>query len=176
MLYSIGDKHPRCLGDYYVAHNATVIGSVVLGHDANVWFGSVLRGDNDVITVGDNVNIQDGSVLHVDEGFPLTLHRNVSIGHKVMLHGCTVMENSLIGIGAIVLNSAVIGPNSLVGANSLVPEGKEYPEGSLILGSPARVVRKLTDEDIAGLKRISEHYVEKSRLYRSSLRAWVPGD
>jgi len=170
MIYSLGERHVEFRGDYYVAPNAAVIGSVVLGQNASVWFNCVLRGDNDIITIGDNTNVQDASVLHVDEGVPLTLGDNVSIGHKVMLHGCTVGDNSLIGINAVVLNHARIGRNSLVGASSLVTEGKEFPDGSLILGSPARVARALTEAEIAGLSQIAEHYVEKSGLYRKSLQ------
>jgi len=170
MIYSLGERHVEFRGGYYVAPNAAVIGSVVLGQNASVWFNCVLRGDNDIITIGDNTNVQDASVLHVDEGVPLTLGDNVSIGHKVMLHGCTVGDNSLIGINAVVLNHARIGRNSLVGASSLVTEGKEFPDGSLILGSPARVARALTEAEIAGLSQIAEHYVEKSGLYRTSLQ------
>lgn len=170
MIYSLDERHVEFRGDYYVAPNAAVIGSVVLGHDASVWFNCVLRGDNATITIGDNTNVQDGSVLHVDEGVPLTLGKNVSIGHMVMLHGCTVEENSLIGINAVVLNNARIGRNCLVGAGALVTEGKEFPDGSLILGSPARVARSLTEAEIAGISAIADHYVEKSALYRSSLR------
>ena len=170
MIYSLGDRRVDIRGDYYVAPNAAVIGSVVIGHNASVWFNCVLRGDNDIITVGDNTNVQDASVLHVDEGVPLTLGNNVSIGHKVMLHGCTVGDNSLIGINAVVLNNARIGKNCLVGASSLVTEGKEFPDGSLILGSPARVARTLKEAEIAGLKAIADHYVRKSALYRESLR------
>jgi carbonic anhydrase/acetyltransferase-like protein (isoleucine patch superfamily) len=170
MIYSLGERQAQFRGDYYVAPNAAVIGSVVLGHNASVWFNCVLRGDNDTITIGGNTNVQDASVLHIDEGVPLTLGDNVSIGHKVMLHGCTVGDNSLIGINAVVLNNARIGRNCLVGASSLVTEGKEFPDGSLILGSPARVARSLTEAEIAGLSRIADHYVEKSALYRTSLQ------
>lgn len=170
MIYSLGERHAEFRGDYYVAPSADVIGSVVLGHNASIWFNCVLRGDNDLITIGDNTNVQDASVLHIDEGVPLTLGDNVSIGHQVMLHGCTIGDGSLIGINAVVLNNARIGRNSLVGASSLVTEGKEFPDGSLILGSPARVARALTEAEIAGLSAIAEHYVEKSALYRTSLR------
>ena len=169
MLYSLGSRSPEIRANYYVAENATVVGSVVLENNVSVWFNSVVRGDNDVITLGENCNIQDGSVLHVDDGVPLTLHRNVSVGHMAMLHGCTVHENSLIGINAIVLNHAVIGPNCLIGANALIGEGKEIAEGSLVVGAPGRVVRKLSDEEILGLRNISAHYVEKSKLYREEL-------
>lgn len=170
MLYSLGDKRVVTQGDYYVADNATVVGSVVIGHNASVWFNCVLRGDNDTITLGENVNVQDGSVLHVDPGHPLTLERNVSVGHMAMLHGCTVREGSLVGINAVVLNDAVIGRNCIVGANALVAERKEFPDGSLILGSPARVARPLSEEQVAGLVRTWQHYVEKSALYRNEMK------
>ena len=171
MIYSLGERQVEFRGDYYVAPSASVIGSVILGHNASVWFNCVLRGDNDLITIGDNTNVQDASVLHIDEGVPLTLGANVSIGHKVMLHGCSVGDNSLIGINAVVLNNARIGKNCLVGASSLVTEGKEIPDGSLVLGSPGRVARALTETEIANISRIAEHYVQKSALYRASLRA-----
>jgi len=170
MIYSLDDRRVEFRGDYYVAASASIIGSVVLGHNASVWFNCVLRGDNDVITIGDGTNVQDASVLHIDAGVPLTLGCNVSIGHKVMLHGCSVDDNSLIGINAVVLNNARIGKNCLVGASALVTEGKEIPDGSLVLGSPGRVVRSLTEEEIRGISRIADHYVQKSTLYRNSLR------
>ena len=170
MIYSLDDRRVEFRGDYYVAPSASIIGSVVLGHNASVWFNCVLRGDNDVITIGDGTNVQDASVLHIDAGVPLTLGCNVSIGHKVMLHGCSVDDNSLIGINAVVLNNARIGKNCLVGASALVTEGKEIPDGSLVLGSPGRVVRSLTEEEIKGISRIADHYVQKSTLYRNSLR------
>ena len=129
-----------------------------------------MRGDNDVITIGDGTNVQDAAVLHVDEGIPLTLGANASVGHRAVLHGCTVEDGALVGIGAVVLNHAVVGRGSLVGANALVPEGKVIPERSLVVGSPARVVRTLTDEDVAGMERIARHYVEKARWYREKLR------
>ena len=169
MIYSVGERQVEFRGDYYVAPSASVIGSVVLGHNASVWFNCVLRGDNDIITIGDNSNVQDASVLHIDEGVPLTLGTNVSIGHKVMLHGCTVGDNSLIGINAVVLNNARIGKNCLVGASSLVTEGKEFPDGSLVLGSPARVVRALNEEELAGIAHIADHYVERAALFRKAL-------
>ena len=170
MIYSLGDRRVEIRGDYYVADNAVVIGSVVLGHGASVWFGGVVRGDNDVITIGDGTNVQDAAVLHVDEGVPLSLGANVSIGHRAALHGCTVEDGALIGIGAVVLNHAVIGAGSLVGAGALVPEGKVIPERSLAVGSPTRVVRTLTDEDVAGIEGIARHYVERARRYRAELR------
>jgi carbonic anhydrase/acetyltransferase-like protein (isoleucine patch superfamily) len=169
MIYELGDRKPVFEGDYFVADNAAVIGSVVLGRDASVWWSVTLRGDNDVIRLGDNVNIQDGSVLHTDGGVQLTLARNVSVGHLVMLHGCTIGENSLIGIGAIVLNGAVIGKNCLVGAGATVTEGKVIPDGSLVLGVN-KVVRQLTGEEIANNTWIAEHYVERAQMYRRGLK------
>ena len=170
MIYSLGERGVEFLGDYYVAPSASVIGSVVLGHNASVWFNCVLRGDNDLITIGENTNVQDASVLHIDEGIPLRLGANVSIGHKVMLHGCSVGDNSLVGINAVVLNNARIGKNCLVGASALITEGKEIPDGSLVLGSPGRVVRSLTEAEIKSISEIAEHYVQKSAVYRTSLR------
>jgi carbonic anhydrase/acetyltransferase-like protein (isoleucine patch superfamily) len=170
MIYSLDGRAPTFQGDHYVADNAAVIGDVVFGTNANVWFGVTIRGDNDRITLGENVNVQDGSVLHTDAGFPLTLKRNVCVGHMVMLHGCTVEENTLIGIGAIVLNGARIGRNCLIGAGALIPEGKEIPDGSLALGAPAKVARPLTDEQIRYIAYIAEHYVERAARYRAALR------
>ncbi len=169
MLWVLGDRRPELRGTaHFVASNATVIGSVVIENNASVWFNVVIRGDNDLITVGENSNVQDGSVLHTDAGFPLVIGRNVSVGHKAMLHGCSVGDGSLIGINAVVLNGAVIGRNCLIGANALIPEGKTIPDGSLVLGSPGRVVRNLTPEEIAGLARAAAHYVEKISRYRDA--------
>ena len=137
---------------------------------ASVWWAVTIRGDNDLITLGENVNVQDNSVIHTDGGVRVTLERNVSVGHLVMLHGCTVRENSLIGIGAIVLNGAVIGRNCLIGAGALVAEGKEIPDGSLVLGVPGKVVRSLTPEQIATNTWIAEHYVERAGIYRQGLK------
>lgn len=176
MIYTLGERRVEMRGDCYVADNAAVIGSVVLGHEASVWFSSVVRGDNDVITIGDGTNVQDSAVLHVDEGVPLALGANVSVGHLAMLHGCTVEDGALVGINAVVLNHAVIGRGSLVGAGALVPEGKVIPERSLAVGSPARVVRTLTEEDAAGIVRIARHYVEKARRYRAELRVQERSD
>lgn len=171
MLYSLDKRRVETRGDFFVADNAVVIGSVVLENNASIWFNCVIRGDNDVITIGENANVQDGSVLHTDAGIPLKLGKNVSVGHKVMLHGCTIGEGSLIGINAVILNNAVIGKNCLIGANSLVPEGKEIPDGSLVMGSPGRVKRTLSAEEIRGMKEIADHYVQKSALYRRALKA-----
>ena len=170
MIFELGDRKPVFEGDYFVADNAAVIGSVVMGPNASVWWSVTIRGDNDVIRLGENVNIQDGSVIHTDGGVQVTLERNVSVGHLVMLHGCTVRENSLIGIGAIVLNGATIGRNCLIGAGALVPEGKEIPDGSLVLGVPGKVVRQLTPEQVATNTWIAEHYVERAGIYRQGLK------
>mgnify|MGYP000662166630 CR=1 FL=1 len=152
-IYQLGDKHPQLAASAWVADSAQVIGDVRLEADVSIWFNTVLRGDNDPITIGSGSNIQDGSVLHTDNGVPLTIGRHVTVGHQVMLHGCTIGDESLIGIGAVVLNGAVIGRHCLVGAGALVTEGKTFPDGSLIIGSPARVVRQLTPEQIEALRR-----------------------
>jgi carbonic anhydrase/acetyltransferase-like protein (isoleucine patch superfamily) len=148
-----------------------VIGNVLMEPNSSVWFNVTIRGDNDLITLGENVNVQDNSVIHTDSGFPVTLERNVSIGHLVMLHGCHVQENSLIGIGAIILNRVTVGKNCLIGAGSLVPEGKTIPDGSLVLGVPGKVVRALTPEEIKMNTWIAEHYVERAQRYREGLKA-----
>ena len=170
MIYRLDDRAPAFRGEYFVAPNAAVIGSVVMERHSSVWWSVTIRGDNDVITLGENVNVQDGSVIHTDGGVPVTLNRNVSIGHLVMLHGCTIGENSLVGIGAIVLNRAVIGKNCLIGAGATVTEGKVIPDGSLVLGVPAKVVRSLTPEEIAMNTWIAEHYVERAGRYRAGLK------
>jgi carbonic anhydrase/acetyltransferase-like protein (isoleucine patch superfamily) len=170
MIYQLDDRKPVFKGDYFVAHNAALIGSVVMEANASVWWNVTVRADNDLITLGENVNVQDGSVVHTDGGVQVVLEKNVSVGHLVMLHGCTIRENSLIGIGAIVLNKAVIGRNCLVGAGAVVTEGKVIPDGSLVLGVN-KIVRALTPEEIATNTWIAEHYVERAALYRRSLRA-----
>jgi carbonic anhydrase/acetyltransferase-like protein (isoleucine patch superfamily) len=169
-IYELDGHAPKLGKNAYVADSAQVIGKVTLEENASVWFGTVVRGDSEHIHIGRNVNVQDGSVLHADEGVPLTLEDNVSIGHKVMLHGCTIGEGSLIGIGAVVLNHARIGKNCLVGAGALVTEGKEFPDGSMILGSPAKAVKQLTPEQIANLQRIATHYVENAARFRAGLK------
>ncbi len=171
MKYSLADRKVVAKGDYWIAPNATVIGSVVLENNASVWFNVLIRGDNDVITIGENSQVQDGSVLHADPGFPLTLGRNVSIGHMVMLHGCSIGDGSLIGIKSVVMNGAVIGKNCLIGANTLIPEGKTIPDRSLVVGSPGRVVRTLTDEEVCRLRGIADHYVDNATRYRRDLTA-----
>lgn len=170
MIYSLGTFTPQLHGNNYVSSNATVVGNVVLGKHANVWWNVVIRGDNDRITIGENVNIQDGSVLHTDEGVPLLLEKDVSVGHMAMLHGCTVKEGSLIGIKAVVLNRAVIGRECLIGANSLIPEGKVIPDRSLVVGSPGRVVRQLSDDEVKMIRWISQHYVENAERYLRDLK------
>lgn len=169
-IYQLDDKTPQISDSAWVADNAEVMGDVRLGENVSIWFNTTLRGDNDPITIGDGSNIQDGSVLHTDEGVPLTIGRNVTVGHMVMLHGCSIGDESLIGIGAIVLNGAKIGRNCLVGAGSLVTEGKEFPDGSMILGSPAKVVRQLTPEQIEGLCYSARHYIDNAARYKRSLK------
>jgi carbonic anhydrase/acetyltransferase-like protein (isoleucine patch superfamily) len=169
MKYSLGARRVECRGDHFIAHNATVIGSVVLENDASVWFNTVIRGDNHPIVIGERSNIQDGSVLHTDEGVPLVLGKDVTVGHQVMLHGCTVGEGSLIGIKAVILNHVKIGRNCLIGANSLITEGKEIPDRSLVVGSPGKVVRQLTDEEVAFLLWNAEHYVQNFKRYLRDL-------
>ena len=169
-LYELDGLTPQVAASAWVADNAQVIGDVVLGEDSSVWFGATLRGDTETITVGRGSNIQDGSVLHADVGFPMTLGENVTVGHQVMLHGCTVGDGSLIGIGAVVLNGVKIGKHCLVGAGALVTEGKEFPDGSMILGSPARVTKTLTPEQIEGLRRSAKHYIDNAARYRKTLK------
>jgi carbonic anhydrase/acetyltransferase-like protein (isoleucine patch superfamily) len=169
-IYELDGHTPKLGQNAYVADSAQVIGKVTLEENASVWFGTIIRGDSEHIKIGRNSNVQDASVLHADEGVPLTLGENVSVGHKVMLHGCTVGDGSLIGIGAVVLNHAKIGKNCLVGAGALVTEGKEFPDGSMILGSPAKAVKQLSPEQIEGLKRIAKHYVENAERYREGFR------
>lgn len=169
-IYALEGVAPQVSASAWVADSAQVIGRVALADDASVWFGVVIRGDTETITVGKGSNIQDMSVLHADVGMPLTVGEGVTVGHKVMLHGCTIGDNSLIGIGAVVLNGAKIGNNCLVGAGSLVTEGKEFADGSLIVGSPARVVRQLSPEQIEGLRHSAQHYVQNANLYRAGLK------
>jgi carbonic anhydrase/acetyltransferase-like protein (isoleucine patch superfamily) len=156
-------------GTFWIAPDATVIGNVHLDEDASIWFGAILRGDNEPIRLGARSNIQDGCVLHTDPGFPLTIAADCTIGHKVILHGCSIAEGSLIGMGATVLNGAKIGRNCLVGANALVTEGKSFPEGSLIVGSPARAIRELEPQALARLKLTAAHYVANWRRFSRGL-------
>ncbi len=170
-LYSIGDKRVELRGaHHYIAHDATLIGAITLEADVNIWFKVVIRAENDVVRIGEATNVQDGSVLHVDPGFPLTLGRRVTIGHKVMLHGCTVGDGSLVGINSVVMNGARIGAGSLIGANTLISEGKEIPDGVLVLGSPGKIVRDLTAEERDNLLRTAAGYVERSKHYKIDFR------
>lgn len=169
-IYQLGDDAPRIDPSAWVAESAQVIGRVALASQASIWYGAVLRGDNDWITIGERSNVQDGSVLHTDDGVPLTLGAGVTVGHQVMLHGCTVGDNSLIGIQSVILNGARIGRNSIVGAGALVTEGKEFPDGVLIVGSPAKVVRELTAEQIERLTWSAAHYVENAERHRTQLK------
>ena len=170
MIYELNGKKPECHGDHWIAESADVIGNVVLGDQVSIWFNAVLRGDNDPITVGRESNIQDGSVLHTDIGYPLTIEEGVTVGHKVMLHGCSIGKNSLIGINSVVLNGARVGKNCLVGANSLIPEGKEIPDGSLVMGSPAKVIRQLDDKAIEGLRISSQNYIANYKRFREDAK------
>jgi carbonic anhydrase/acetyltransferase-like protein (isoleucine patch superfamily) len=171
-LYALADADLDVEDDdaWWVAPGAVVIGRVTLKRNASVWFGAVLRGDNDPIVIGENSNVQDGSVLHTDYGAPLVIGRNVTIGHQAMLHGCTIADNALIGIKATVLNHATIASNTLVGAHALVTEGKTFPEGSLVTGAPARVARELTGEQVQIIEGSAHHYVENWKRYRAGLK------
>ncbi len=170
-LYALGPTRPAvpAEGSYWVAPDAHIIGKVELGDDVGVWFGAVLRGDNEPIRVGARTNIQEGVVIHVDPGFPVTIGEGCTIGHHAIVHGCTIGDNSLVGMGATVLNGAVIGSNCLIGANALVTEGKVFPDNSLIVGAPAKAIRLLDDAAVAGLKKSADGYVKKWQLFATSL-------
>jgi carbonic anhydrase/acetyltransferase-like protein (isoleucine patch superfamily) len=171
-IYELDGQGPDLPADhrYWVAYTAALIGKVRLKTDASVWFGSVLRGDNEWIEIGERTQIQDNATLHTDPGFPMTIGTDCVIGHNVILHGCTVASNSLIGMGAIVLNGARIGKNCLVGAGALVTEGKEFPDGSLIVGTPARVVRALDEKAMQGIARAADSYVKRWQRYAKGLK------
>jgi carbonic anhydrase/acetyltransferase-like protein (isoleucine patch superfamily) len=171
MIYELDGVAPEIDNDsVWIADNATVIGNVHLKSSSSVWFNAVIRGDNDPMIIGERTNIQDGSVLHADIGFPLVIGDGVTVGHKVMMHGCTVGDNSLIGMGATILNGAKIGKNSIVGANSLITEGKEFPDGVLIVGSPARVVRELSEDQFKMIKMSAKIYVDNASRFSSGLK------
>jgi len=173
MLYSLGDRRIELRGaHHYIAPNATVIGTVILEHEASLWFNVVVRADNDTIAIGARTNIQDAAVLHTDPGVPMNIGASVSIGHQAMLHGCTVGEGTLIGVKAVVLNHAVIGRDCLIGANALIPEGKVIADRSLVIGSPGKVVRTLTDAEIASIRDNADHYVNNARRYLRDLRSF----
>jgi carbonic anhydrase/acetyltransferase-like protein (isoleucine patch superfamily) len=170
MKFSLGNKRIVCKGDHYIAYNATVIGSVVLENNASIWFNCVVRGDNDLITIGENSQLQDGCVVHTDPGHRVTLGKDVSVGHMAMLHGCTIGDGSLVGIKSVILNGAKIGRNCLIGANTLIAEGKEIPDGSLVVGSPGRIVRQLTPEQIKHINGFADHYVQRFKLYQREFK------
>ena len=165
MFYDLENKKPKNSGENWVAPNATIIGDVTLEKNSSVWFNAVIRGDNENIHVGEGSNVQDGSVLHTDPGCPLRIGKDVTIGHIVMLHGCTIGDNSLIGIGAVILNNAKIGKNCIIGAKALITENKEIPDKSLVVGAPGRVVRKLTDEEIGKITENAKHYQDNWKRY-----------
>jgi carbonic anhydrase/acetyltransferase-like protein (isoleucine patch superfamily) len=169
-IYELDGVVPRLGDDAWVADSAEVVGAVEIGANASIWFGAVVRGDTETIRIGAGTNIQDASVLHADVGKPLTIGENVTVGHQVMLHGCTIGDGSLIGIGAVVLNGAKIGKGCLVGAGALVTEGKEFPDGSMIIGSPAKVVRDLSDDQKQGLLASARHYVSNAHRFRTGLK------
>jgi carbonic anhydrase/acetyltransferase-like protein (isoleucine patch superfamily) len=169
-LYQLGDESPDIADSAWVADSAQLIGAVTLQENASVWFGAVLRGDNARITVGRNANVQDGTVIHCDTGYPVDIGENVTVGHQVMLHGCTIGEGSLVGIQSVILNGAKIGKHCIVGAGALVTEGKEFPDGSMILGSPAKVVKMLSPEQVERLRLSALHYVENAKRYKAGLK------
>jgi carbonic anhydrase/acetyltransferase-like protein (isoleucine patch superfamily) len=168
-LYAIDDRHPQLAATAWVAPGATVLGRVVLADGVGIWFGAVLRGDNEPIVIGEGSNVQENTVMHTDVGFPLTVGRGVTIGHQAMLHGCTIGDGSLIGIQAVVMNGVRIGRECLIGAGALVPEGKAIPDRSLVLGSPGKVVRELTDDDVARIRAGAESYVARAAAFRAQL-------
>jgi carbonic anhydrase/acetyltransferase-like protein (isoleucine patch superfamily) len=169
-LYQLDEHPPQLAEGAWVADSAQVIGNVVLEQNASVWFGAVLRGDTETLTVGRNSNVQDGTVVHADHGFPVVIGENVTVGHQVMLHGCTIGDGSLVGIQAVILNGAKIGRNCLVGAGALVTEGKEFPDNSMIIGSPAKAVRQLSPEQAERLRHGALHYVDNAKRFRNGLK------
>lgn len=169
-IYQLGEIAPDIDASAYIADSANIIGKVKIETNASIWFDVTIRGDNELITVGENSNIQEASILHTDPGYPLTIGNYVTVGHQAMLHGCTIGEGSLVGIQAVILNGAKIGKNCLVGAGALVTEGKEFPDNSLIIGSPAKAVRTLTEADIAGLRRNADTYVQRGQAFKTQLK------
>ncbi|MCB1470879.1 MAG: gamma carbonic anhydrase family protein [Rhizobiaceae bacterium] len=170
-IFALDDSRPEFADEesVWIAPDASIIGKIVIGRNVNIWFGSVLRGDNEPIRIGDDTNVQEQTIMHTDIGCPLTIGYGCTIGHRALLHGCTIGDNTLIGMGAIILNGAKIGNNCIVGAGALITERKEFPDGSMILGSPAKAVRQLDDATIAGLRRSAAHYVENSRRFKGGL-------
>ena len=170
MIYDLGEDRVKTHGDdYFVAPNAAVIGRVSLGRDVSIWFSVVIRGDNDTITIGNRSNIQDGAIFHIDAGAPVVLGEGVCVGHSATVHGCTIGDGTLIGMGATILNHSIIGKNCLVGAQALITERKEFPDRSLIIGSPARRIREVTEEELAHIRWITAHYVARVKRYREEL-------
>ena len=169
-IYALGDDTPHLHEDTWVAPDANLIGKVVLENGASVWFGTTIRADHEVIRIGAGSNVQENCVMHIDAGYPLTIGTNCTIGHKVMLHGCTIGDNSLIGMGATILNGAKIGRNCLIGAGALITEGKEIPDGSLVMGVPGKVVRALDEAAAQRIELSALHYQEQMRKFRSTLR------
>lgn len=170
-LYALGSHVPQIADDTWIAPDANVIGQVVMETASSIWFGATIRADHEVILIGEGTNVQENTVMHIDRGYPLTIGKGCTIGHKVMLHGCTIGDNSLIGMGATVLNGAVIGKNCLIGAGALITEGKTIPDGSLVMGAPGKVVRQLDDAAINGLRASALHYQENMRAFRDGLKA-----
>ena len=169
MFYDLKDKKPRSSGENWVAPNATIVGNVTLEKNSSIWFNAVLRGDIENIYIGEGSNIQDGSVLHTDPGYPLKVGKNVTVGHLVMLHGCTIGENSLIGIGAVILNNVKIGKNCIIGAKTLIAENKEIPDDSLVVGSPGRIIRKVTEDEKKAVLENTKHYQDNWKRYSKSI-------
>lgn len=166
MIYTLPNRTPQIHPTSYIAPSADIIGSVVIGEQASVWFGAVLRGDNDLIRIGARSNIQDGAVLHVDAGIPINIGENVTVGHSVMLHGCRIGDFSLVGIGSRILNNVVLDKYCLVGANTLITEGKSFPQRAMIIGSPGKMVRQLTDNEVDNLRNYAALYIKKISLYQ----------
>ena len=169
MFYDLENKKPKNSGENWVAPNAVVIGDVTLEKNSSIWFNATLRGDVENIYIGEGSNIQDGSVLHTDPGYPLKVGKDVTVGHLVMLHGCTIGDNSLIGIGAVILNNAKIGKNCIIGAKALITENKEIPDNSLVVGAPGKIVRKVTDEEVKLLTENAKHYQDNWKKYSKSI-------
>ena len=172
MIYSLGEKKPSFdVDSVWIADSADLIGDVVLNKDVSVWFNVTMRGDNDTITVGEGTNIQDNTVIHTDEGIKVNIDENVTVGHKVIIHGTSIGANTVVGMGSVVMNHAKVGANCIIGANSLITERKEFPDNSLIMGSPAKIVRELTEEEISVLVFSAKHYIDKSKTYKAELKS-----
>ena len=172
MIYSLGQKKPEFNSDeVWIADSADLIGEVILSNDVSIWFNVTIRADNDVISIGSGSNIQDNTVIHTDEGIKVNIGENVTVGHKVIIHGASVGDNTVVGMGSVVMNHAKIGKNCIIGANSLITERKEFPDNSLIMGSPAKVIRQLTEEEVEVLAMSAQHYSEKAKIYKTDLKS-----